>query len=296
MDHNAFIEHSRYERIHWWFVARHRIIDEVSSCLLGGQNRQPSVIEIGCGTGALVDQLSSKWDVRGADISSHAIDIARSHFPERRYQVYRQIEELSEPIARADLVLLLDVLEHVEDDFELFSRIANLMTPGSLLLITVPADEHLWSTHDEALFHYRRYAPERLSKLWQGLPLTPRLFSGLNWRLAPLIRTIRKGKQYLPRLDGGSTKVYSDLRPLPTLLNRSLTGIFSSESRQLKGLVDQPINRIPHRLGISLIVALQRGPGKITPRKRPAECPPDQHRPAAIAWGNHESTPCAKDP
>ena len=82
MDRESFIEHSRHEREHWWFLARHRIIESVIDLQLASDNdsgARPSIIEIGCGTGSLVDRLSIRFDVIGADISADAIEIARSN-------------------------------------------------------------------------------------------------------------------------------------------------------------------------------------------------------------------------
>jgi len=296
MDQQSFVEHSIYERSHWWFVARHRIIERLISRLLHDSIECPTIIEIGCGTGALIDQLSRKFQVVGADISSYAIQIANANYPDRNFKVYGQIDELAEAISQSDVVLLLDVLEHVNDDFEFFSRVAKYISPGSTLLITVPGDPNLWSRHDEALFHFRRYTPQRLSMLWRDLPLKPRLFSGFNWRLAPMIRAVRKIQSFLSRFRSRSIAKKSDLSPLPSVLNQSLLRIFASESGKLEPLIDQVDEQCPpHRSGISLIVALRREVGEISIRKKPAACDPDQHEPANFDLGIVSSTVIHKE-
>ena len=88
-------------------------------------------------------------------------------------------------IDRAKLVLLMDVLEHVPDDFRLFSLISAAIQPGAYLHVTVPANQRLWNRHDESFGHYRRYDRERLSQLWEGLPLKP-LVGFLALQLAAL--------------------------------------------------------------------------------------------------------------
>ena len=72
----------------------------------------------------------------------------------------------TKPQGRFDLVLMLDVLEHVEDDrAALLDAVLNFLAPGGRLLVSVPAGPGLFSRHDELLGHKRRYAPARLGAL-----------------------------------------------------------------------------------------------------------------------------------
>ena len=91
-----------------------------------------------------------------------------------------------EVLGMADLVLLTDVLEHVEKDAELLARIVRGMKPGGHLLLTVPACPLLWSPHDEVHGHFRRHTRVILSALLAGLSLQPLLLAPLNLRLCPM--------------------------------------------------------------------------------------------------------------
>ena len=64
-----------------------------------------------------------------------------------------------------DLVLMLDVLEHIEDDRQALASAYSTLKPGGHLLVTVPALPWLWSRHDEANAHYRRYLPRTLREV-----------------------------------------------------------------------------------------------------------------------------------
>ena len=88
-------------------------------------------------------------------------------------------------------MLLTDVLEHVADDFALFSELLAATTPGTYFLITVPADPDLWSEHDESFGHYRRYDAARFEQIWQGLAVQPVFTSYFNSRLYGIVKTIR---------------------------------------------------------------------------------------------------------
>jgi SAM-dependent methyltransferase len=91
----------------------------------------------------------------------------------------------------ADVMLEMDVMEHVPDDFLLASSLLAALKPGGHLLITVPADAALWSAHDEAFGHCRRYDRQRLERVWRDLPVTPLLMSHAMARLYPLVRAVR---------------------------------------------------------------------------------------------------------
>ena len=64
---------------------------------------------------------------------------------------------MSKNNGKYDLVLALDVLEHIRDDVRTMKKVRKLLKPGGLFFVTVPAYKFLWSTHDEALHHLRRY-------------------------------------------------------------------------------------------------------------------------------------------
>ncbi len=73
----------------------------------------------------------------------------------------------------------------------MFSRLLAAAPTGCYFLLTVPADQSLWSKHDESFGHYRRYDANRLESVWAGLPVSTLLISYFNSRLLPLIRLIR---------------------------------------------------------------------------------------------------------
>lgn len=274
MDRESFLQHADHEQKHWWFLARRQIVTDLLEDWFAAHSIfSPRIVEVGCGTGANVAAMANRFDCLGADISLHAIKLAREQFPQCQFEHYQQPSELSAAIADADAVLLLDVLEHVRDEFQLFSELVSDAKPGALLLVTVPADPNLWSAHDEALFHFRRYTAERLEMVWQGLPVEKQLVSGLNWRLAPIVRSVRaiQGK---PKLDA---KPKSDLSMPAAPANFILRQIFGSESGPLRRALRQRQTVARRRFGVSLIAMLKRVEGQVSPRSRPENCPPDQH-------------------
>lgn len=257
------------EQVHWWFVGRRRILRSLADQLLPRAGAK--VVDIGCGTGGNIAGFLPEHECLGLDCSLSAIQIARRHWPGVCFQRYTTLSAWTPLLEQADLCLLTDVLEHVPDDFLLFSHILAGTRPGSHVLVTVPADMSLWGQHDETHGHYRRYDADRLTCLWKDLPVTPLLVSPFNSRLYPLIRWVRANGRRRGRAHGVAG---TDLAMPPAWLNALLLRTFATESgRLVKAL--QHKRSTGFRRGVSLLALLRREPGKIVVRTRPSQVPPD---------------------
>ena len=199
------------------------------------------------------------------------LDTAQQRFPDVRFVPGHAPDDLGELASLADALLLMDVLEHVPDDFLVLSRLLAACRPGCHLLVTVPADDALWSPHDESFGHYRRYDRPRFERLWDGLPVRVRLVSYFNTRLYWLIRAIRWRNQRRRSAAGAAgTDFWLPSRPLNTML----TGIFAGEGARLEKGIDRPTK--PYLRGASLIAVLRREEGTIGQRTKPAGLLPDR--------------------
>lgn len=261
------------EERHWWFTARRRIIESLIERILP-PSRASLVIDVGCGTGANIAALADRYACLGIDPSEVAIELARDRFPSVEFKVGSAPVDLGESARQADLFLLLDVLEHVEDDFAQFSAIASAARVGAHILVTVPADPSLWSDHDVSHGHYRRYESDRLEMIWHGLPLRVRLMSHFNARLYPLIRAVRLAGRILGIASGARE---TDLFRPPAPINGLLETIFAGETRTLVELLEGR-REAGYRRGVSLIAVLEREHGRFEARPRPSEAPPDSPR------------------
>jgi SAM-dependent methyltransferase len=261
MKAEQFEVNAQIEERHWWFVARRRILRAIVERVVP-PSRQSLIVDIGCGTGANIAALAEQYECIGIDPSAEAIAHAQKRFPGVRF-LCGEGPEVLKTLGRApELILLSDVLEHLSDDFLFFSQLATAMPVGAHLLLTVPAKPALWSPHDVSFGHYRRYEPERLARVWQGLPMSSRLFSYFNSQLYPIVRTAR----LLTRLRGHSVgSAGTDFRLPRAWLNRWLTAVFAGETRVLLDVLDGGRKR-GYRAGVSLIALLRREPGDITPR------------------------------
>ncbi len=249
MNAEEFEAHARVEDHHWWFVGRRRIIATLVRAV--GDGMRVSVADIGCGTGGNAAALhDSGHDVIGLDPSPVAIDLARRRYPSLEFIHTDEPSRARAHLARGGIALLADVLEHVEDDRRLLGRVIDALPPGGHVLITVPADPALWSGHDVAFGHHRRYDVAMLSALWSGLPVDVRLVSHFNARLHPVIAAFRRLRRRSAPGPGG------DLRAPALGINALLTRVFAGESRRLALALDTGIP--PHHRGVSLITVLRR--------------------------------------
>ena len=165
--------HAEIEERHWWFVARRRIMRQIVREVLPPVARRPAVtvLDVGCGTGGNIAALAEDYRCVGIDTSAEAVALATQRFPRVEFVCGQAPKDVASLMPDVRMVLLMDVLEHVPDDVGLLGSLARAAVPGTYFLITVPADPRLWSGHDVAFGHYRRYEPQGLRGVWSNLPL-----------------------------------------------------------------------------------------------------------------------------
>jgi SAM-dependent methyltransferase len=117
------------------------------------------VLDAGCGSGRTLDDLERYGRVSGLDLSAEAVAVARERHPDVRQG---RVEAIPFDDGSFDLVTCLDVLEHTLDDRRTLAELRRVTRPGGHLLLTVPAYPSLWSVHDVANGHHRRYRPPAL--------------------------------------------------------------------------------------------------------------------------------------
>jgi hypothetical protein len=205
------IEHSRgffWHRLRWRAVTTYLPLDAPFQLL-----------DVGAGAGLLGLYLARDRPLATYRFIEPIASLA-SHL-EQEYGTSANAGEL-QAFTGIDFVVLLDVLEHQADDRSFLADLVGRMTPGSMLLLTVPALNSLWSRWDVALGHHRRYTKASLSRALDGLPVRVREMSYLFPEMVPLglaRRVIRRRRQ----AGGGSeSALFPDL---PGPLNEALYGL-----------------------------------------------------------------------
>ncbi|HZZ27809.1 MAG TPA: class I SAM-dependent methyltransferase [Pirellulales bacterium] len=260
MQSEQFQLHAQIEQRHWWFVARRQILRELVRTIAPNSKAATAeladrkvVVDIGCGTGANLAALAEEYQCVGIDTSAEAISLARRRFPDIFFVCGFAPQDVAGFLRKAAVVMLTDVLEHVADDRKLLASIVAACPAGAQILITVPADMRLWSPHDVAFGHYRRYDDHSLAAVWAGLPVKPRLVSYFNRRLYPLVRAVRAVNHWRGRSSGEANTDFA----LPAApINSMLEKYFAGEARRLLRSIDRP--SAGYRRGVSLIAILER--------------------------------------
>ena len=236
-----------YERMaeldsdHWWFVARRDILERLIERVIQPP-KDARILEIGCGTGHNLSMLSKFGCVEATEMDATARSLASKRLG--RAVTDAALPNLSAwPTDHFDLVALLDVLEHVPDDRSALAAIYERLKPGGKLLVTVPANKWMWSAHDVAHHHHRRYAKDELRRVAREFGFEVDLLSPFNSLLFPLIAGVRAAG----KLTGRETA--DDAMPRRPV-NAVLKAVFGLES----GL----IGRVPLPFGVSLVAILRR--------------------------------------
>ena len=180
---------SLYRERHPWEVARLSVVDLLfREILRRNQTHNQTVLDFGCGDAFIIQNLSKTWpdlDFLGVDsaFTSEQIRFLSNQSSSRKCRFYKNLDSISIEYSPVDIVLLLDVLEHAEDDVGLLSTAVSQLNPNGYVLITVPAFHVLFCRHDQWLGHYRRYTKTLLGKIIKksGLQVqqTGYFFSGL---------------------------------------------------------------------------------------------------------------------
>lgn len=213
VDRLAYTEMYEQEDVHWWFRGRRAVI----WALLHRAElpASPRLLDAGCGTGRNLVEFGSLGPAAGVDPSPDAVAFCH----ERGLNDVRcaGLEELPFDSGRFDVLLACDVLEHVRDDIGALRELRRVAAKGATLLITVPAYEWMWTDHDVALHHFRRYTSGALHRRvleagWR--PLTATYFNSI---MLPLVAPARLASRWSSRRRGRT-----DLDRTPALVNGAL--------------------------------------------------------------------------
>lgn len=219
------------EDTHWWYRERRHLLRRAVADLTPGV-----AVDVGAAGGGNTRVLQRLgWKAAALEYGPEGAEVCA----ERGIPVLRA-DATRLPLAPGslDLVVAFDVLEHLEDDKGAASGIHAALRPGGFFLVAVPADPKLWSAHDEAVGHVRRYTRQTLTELLASAGFSLEPMRSWNVLLRPAVALKRRSSKG------------SDLDDLPGLLNAALRGVVVAE-RYL------PVQSLP---GVSLLVRARREP------------------------------------
>ncbi len=241
MEQESYNEMFANEDVHWWFIARRLIMQKVLDRFYLNKKRG-RVLEIGCGSGGNLQMLKEYGNIFAMELDDKARSMANS-----RNVCSVKKGKLPNDIPfddSFDLICMLDVLEHIDDDLATLESVRDKLNKKGMLLITVPAYKFLWSAHDVAYHHKRRYLKKTLTNVVSKAGLNVKYITYFNTFLFPGIATARFMNNILGKNSG------SDVNLPSNAVNILLTKIFSSERALLPAMV--------FPFGVSLLLVAEK--------------------------------------
>jgi SAM-dependent methyltransferase len=220
MERHVYDRMAEIDRDHWWFVGRRKIL----TALIARFRPKPGplrILEIGCGTGSNIAMLQQFGTVDAVEPDDHA-----RAFASRRTGLAIKgglLPDIALEDGMYDLIVLLDVLEHIADDRGALVALRPKLAPGGRLLLAVPAMPSLWSGHDIAHHHQRRYTARALDAVVRAAGYRRLHRAAYNSLLLPAIFGIRLVRRLIGRAGGDEERI----PPWP--VNGLLAALFGAE-------------------------------------------------------------------
>jgi SAM-dependent methyltransferase len=211
MEAAELIALAEVEDKYWWYKERRSILAKELRRLPAPGH----ALDIGAAGGGNTRVLRAHgWKSLALEYTSTAAEIAR----DRGIDVIRgDARELPVRTGSVDLITAFDVLEHIEEDYLATAEMTRVLKPGGTALIAVPADMALWSSHDEAVSHVRRYDRRGLRDVIVKGGLVVEDLWSWNVLLRPVVKLRRQSSEG------------SDLEDLNPIVNASLLAIVRAE-------------------------------------------------------------------
>jgi SAM-dependent methyltransferase len=220
-----FEEMVALEDSHWWFRGKRLLV--ASLLARGGVARGARLLDVGCGTGGVLRALAPDGQVVGVDSAECALAFCR----ERGLAVVRTSGgTLPFGAGTFDGCLLMDVLEHLDDELPVLQEVRRVLRPGGVVITSVPAFPALWSQHDETFEHRRRYLRAALVDVVRraGFRVEWSSYTNFGVFLPALVwRTFR-------RWTGVAPGARTDFFRAPAPLNGALVALYRWEAGRLR--------------------------------------------------------------
>lgn len=229
MDAFEYDKMYRLEETNWWYAGRRDAVLKIGASIYKDTFESLRILDAGCGTGINLESLQNNSNAYGLDISKDALKFSKIRGLQSL--VCGSVIMLPFRDEIFDLVFALDVIEHVDEDRAAIRELYRILKPDGRLIITVPAFQFLWSEHDQAHHHRRRYTRSALINILQLGGFENEKATYWNSILFLPVSAVRLLKRSQLSAKGSRR---TDLEDLPSFLNRLLMGLLMLENRILE--------------------------------------------------------------
>lgn len=166
MEKAEYSKSYEFEENNWYFVSRQNFFFTLLKRYMYVPKKRLNILDIGSGTGAILKRLENYGKVIGIDNSKEAVSFCKKRGLNCLYSPAEKIPFKKE---KFDLITLFGIIEHIRDEKKVLKEVHRVCKNGGTIMIEVPAYPFLWSEHDIALHHFRRYTTKKLRfKLKEG--------------------------------------------------------------------------------------------------------------------------------
>lgn len=245
MNPDFYKKYFEVERNHWLMRVRRLIILDLLKKYNRRDKNKTKILDFGCGSGYFVGQLAEiGYQSFGLDNSVESIKFGEGQGIKNL--TVTDGDRIDFPDNFFDCILLLDVLEHLENESPAIKEIQRVLSPGGIAIITVPAFKFLWGVQDEISHHYRRYRMPQLLNIAQQSGSLDIIFK--SYFNAFLFFPIAAVRLFSKRFHIKNRE--SDFDINNRLLNRLFFFIFNIERNLLR--------HVTFPFGVSIVVVLRK--------------------------------------
>lgn len=163
----------------WWYKAKSKLLKFIIiNCNINDKNQ---ILEIGPGKGNNLSTLKMFGAIDVLDEEIYFLDYLKKEKPEYVNNYYTNLNNIDK---KYDLIILLDVIEHIKEPKKFLNRLGKILKKRGIIILGVPAYNFLWSVHDEKLNHYRRYTWKLIEEESKDFKIAKRY--GFNYLLLPI--------------------------------------------------------------------------------------------------------------
>ena len=234
---------SSLEESNWWIEGRKRITHDIIEHLMD-HSIQLKILDVGCGPGGTTKSFLKWGQVYGVDLSTHALKKALK----KNISIVINSNLTSIPIKskQFDVITALDVIEHIKEDSKVLLEFKRILKDDGILIVTVPAFQFLWSEHDVAVSHERRYTSASLKRVFDETGYRVIRISYFVSFVFPLVLIYRFLKKFNLRRNNPKANVVS----FPKIVDKILQKTIYFENFIIKKM------KIP--FGVSLICVVKK--------------------------------------
>lgn len=228
MEEQEYGKMYKLEESFWWFRGKDRILQGLLKKTSAGSKRACKILDIGCGTGRVLENLQVYGETYGIDFSATAIAFCRERGLQKLVRGTGEVLPFRDGVF--DVVTVLDVFCHreIRDNKAALKEVVRTLRSGGRIILSEPAFKFLYGPHDESQHCKQRFSSAEVKELMTSCGLKIEKLSYFNFILFPLVLARRLLKKW------SGIKSQSDVQEINPVLNSILFSFLRVEAGLLR--------------------------------------------------------------